>query len=134
MILLKCTISVFVVDIKFRLLPEEYEPFLSSEAKLQCTVYATVKETKQMWLGKATQCFAPPRIRSGSLSGSQFALVGTCVVYISVTCYCGELYTGEPFTVKLEFTNPLSIPLTELKWVIEGSGLIKGQVVDDQHR
>jgi len=40
---------------------------------------------------------------------------------------------GETFTMQLEFVNPLTIPLTELKWTVEGSGLIKGQVIND-HR
>jgi len=70
---------IYVVDVKFRLFPEEYEPFLSCEAKLQCTVFATVKETKQMWLGKATQSFAPPRIRCRFPSGFQYASVGMCI-------------------------------------------------------
>lgn len=38
---------------------------------------------------------------------------------------------GEPVAMKLVFTNPLTIPLTDLKWIIEGSGLIKPQVIDD---
>lgn len=38
---------------------------------------------------------------------------------------------GEPLTVKLEFINPLTIPLTNLKWIIEGSGLLKAQVIED---
>ena len=74
----------FVVEVKFRLHPEEYEPFLSSEVKLQCTVFASVKETKQMWLGKATQCFASPKIQCRVPSGIQHATVGKqqcCVLH-----------------------------------------------------
>lgn len=66
----------YVVAVKFRLSPEEYEPFLSSEVKLQCTIFATVKETKQMWLGKATQCFAPLEIHCRLPSGFQYATIG----------------------------------------------------------
>lgn len=73
---------ISVVEVKFRLSPDEYEPFLTSEAKLQCTAYATVKETKQMWLGKATQCFAQAKIHCKFPSGFQYATVGTymCVL------------------------------------------------------
>ena len=39
--------------------------------------------------------------------------------------------SGSPFTVKLSFTNPLPVPLTGLKWVVEGSGLMKPQVIKD---
>ena len=31
----------------------------------------------------------------------------------------------------LEFVNPLTVPLTELKWIVEGSGLVKAQVIND---
>ena len=68
--------SFFVVEVKFTLSPDEYEPFLSSEVKLQCTAYATVQETKQMWLGKATQSFAQAKIQCKFPSGFQYATVG----------------------------------------------------------
>ena len=29
----------------------------------------------------------------------------------------------------MQFTNPLKIPLTELKWMVEGSGLMEPQVI-----
>ena len=77
--MLTAILFYFVVDVKFRLSPDEYEPFLSSDFKLQCTAYATVQETKQMWLGKATQCFAQSEIQFKFPSGFQYATVGMYV-------------------------------------------------------
>jgi len=62
------------------LAPEEYEPFLSSENKLQCSVFATVKETKQMWMGKVTQEFVDPRIQCVLPSGFKSAKIGTKLI------------------------------------------------------
>ena len=31
----------------------------------------------------------------------------------------------------LEFVNPLTVPLTDLKWIVEGSGLVKAQLISD---
>jgi len=64
-----CTMHNVTVTVKFTISDKEYEGKLSSQALLQCTVFADINEKDQHWVGKTTQQFALPQM-SFSFPGS----------------------------------------------------------------
>jgi len=70
------TLARFTVIIQFTLSDKEYEGQLSSQAMLQCTVFANIKEKEQYWVGKTTQQFALPDLFFSFPSGSNNAKKG----------------------------------------------------------
>ena len=67
----------FTVTVKFTISDKEYEGMLSSQAMIQCTVFANIKEKDQHWVGKTTQQFALPQMSFSFPSGSSNAKKGT---------------------------------------------------------
>ena len=65
-----------IVTVKFTLSDKEYEGKLSSQAMLQCTVFANINEKDQHWVGKTTQQFALPQISFSFPGGSSNAKKG----------------------------------------------------------
>jgi len=109
--------------------PDEYEEILSSETKLRCTVIVSVEEQQQqIWVGKATQEFIEPKIQFELPPNYESAEIGTSQIMIAEVIM-HSFAIGNSLAVKMHFTNPLKIPLTDLKWVAEGSGLMDPQVI-----
>ena len=137
-----------IVTVKFTLSDKEYEGKLSSQAMLQCTVFANINEKDQHWVGKTTQQFALPQISFSFPGGSSNAKKGkyNWVIVLNIDAQrnyqeISQLHyymhntnclVGKPFNVVAFFDNPLSTTLTNIEWIVEGAGLMKPDIVKNK--
>ncbi|CAH0557746.1 unnamed protein product [Brassicogethes aeneus] len=82
--------------------PEEYMNKLVDHSLIKIYAIANVKETKQTWSEEDDFTMTKPEMT--------IVLSGLCRV-------------GEEFCVDFSFTNPLSIPLTQCSYTVEGPGM-----------